>query len=206
MERKQGKHTRNRSHDHEYVDIWIFWDISLQISSILQIDNIKKCFDDKAQQQIEFKRLLDEEVRLLNEIEKKRNKIRKETHEKFMDEMLDKMGAPVKWIGYKSMSGTVYVWLHHVQDIFFCIDIECEMDLLQCQKIRKLTSLYKRLRNSATDVDAKIDRIEFVGELHTVLLEEPQSVLLEEVQTFEEKFSRSFIYNFNDFPYSFSIY
>ena len=46
---------------------------------------------------------MDEEVKFLNEIEKKRNEIRKEAHEKFMDGMLDKMGAPVKWIGYKSM-------------------------------------------------------------------------------------------------------
>lgn len=51
------------------------------------------------------------------------------------------------------------------------------MDSLQCQKIRKLTTLYHQLKNPGT----KIDRIEFVGELHTVLLEEPYSILLEEV-------------------------
>lgn len=62
------------------------------------------------------------------------------------------------------------------------------MDLLQCQKIRKLTALYKRLKNSTTDADAKIDRIEFIGELHTVLLEEPQSMLLEQVRFRSEAF------------------
>lgn len=53
-------------------------------------------------QQNEFHKLLEEEVRLLKEIEKKRNQIRKAKHEKSMDRMLEEMGAPVKWIGYKS--------------------------------------------------------------------------------------------------------
>lgn len=56
------------------------------------------------------------------------------------------------------------------------------MDLLQCQKIRKLTIFYRQLKNLGTDLEAKIDRIEFISELHTVLVEEPHSVLLEEVQ------------------------
>lgn len=72
--------------------------------------------------------------------------------------------------------------LFHSQTLFCCIDIECEMDLLQCQKIRKLTTFYRRLKNSGTDLEAKIDRIEFISELHTVLVEEPHSVLLEEVR------------------------
>lgn len=55
------------------------------------------------------------------------------------------------------------------------------MDLLQCQKIRKLTTLYRRLKDTATDLREKIDRIEFIGELHTILVEEPHSILLEEV-------------------------
>lgn len=52
------------------------------------------------------------------------------------------------------------------------------MDLLQCQKIRKLTTLYHQLKTPGI----KIDRIDFVGELHTVLLEEPHSDFLEEVR------------------------
>lgn len=56
------------------------------------------------------------------------------------------------------------------------------MDLLQCQKIRKLTTLYRRLKDSGIDLAAKIDRIEFIGELHTILMEEPHSILLEEVR------------------------
>lgn len=54
-------------------------------------------------QQREYQNLLEEEVRLLNELERRRNKIRKVAHDKHMDRMLDQMGAPVKWIGYKSI-------------------------------------------------------------------------------------------------------
>lgn len=53
-------------------------------------------------QQSEYQHILEEEVRLLNELERKRNKIRKVAHDKHLDRILDQMGAPVKWIGYKS--------------------------------------------------------------------------------------------------------
>lgn len=56
------------------------------------------------------------------------------------------------------------------------------MDLLECQRIRKLTTLYHQLKTPGT----KIDRIEFVGELHTVLMEEPHSIILEEVNKIAE--------------------
>lgn len=121
-------------------------------------------------------------MKILNEIENRRNEIRKHAHEKFMDEMLDKMGAPVKWIGYKSMDFEHNFRILTHSNIFFLIDIVCEMDLLQCQKIRKLTTLYRRLKNSTNDVEAKIERIEFISELHVVLVREPHSTLLEEVR------------------------
>lgn len=81
----------------------------------LKIEYIKEHFkSDKDRQQIEFTKVLEEEIRLLNEIEKKRNKIRREAHDKHMDKLLDKMGAPVKWIGYKSNSQkTCFYFLSH---------------------------------------------------------------------------------------------
>lgn len=85
-----------------FIVLIVFLNRTIEFCVIFQIVDIKKCFEDKAKQQIEFQRLLDEEVKILNEIERKRNEVRKEAHEKFMDEMLDKMGAPVKWFGYKS--------------------------------------------------------------------------------------------------------
>lgn len=144
-----------------------------------QIQFIKEHFCDKNMQQIEFHKLLEEEVKLLNEMEKKRNKIRKEAHERYMDRMLDKMGAPVKWIGYKSKRIFLTLTQYEIGywNYYCFVDIRCEMDSLQCQKIRKLTKLYHQLKTPET----KIDRIEFVGELHMILLEEPHSMLLEEV-------------------------
>lgn len=115
-----------------------------------------------------------------------------------MDEMLDKMGAPIKWIGYKSIHSflntiqfsnhakrkeniiiTLYCCVTIVRFLLcFMVDIKCEMDLLQCQKIRKLTTLYRQLKA----IGPKIDRIEFLSELHMVLMdEEPYSTLLDEV-------------------------
>ncbi|XP_055326700.1 IQ and ubiquitin-like domain-containing protein [Sitodiplosis mosellana] len=134
-----------------------------------QIEYIKERFNDKAKQQVEFTKVLEHEIKLLNEIEKKRNKMRKEAYDKHMDQLLDKMGAPVKWIGYKN--------------------IKCEMDLLQCQKIRKLTTLYRQLKTSGTN---RIDRIEFVNELYRILVEEPHSTLLDEVNKRRKKPHNSF--------------
>lgn len=160
--------------------------------SLLQIEYIKEHCVDKVKQQIEFTKLLENEIKLMNEIQKRRNKIRKEAHDKQMDQMLDKMGAPVKWIGYKSKSVlvsstsflkikncVVYLFIYFLLG-FFCppTDIKCEMDLLQCQKIRKLTTLYRQLKTSGTN---RIDRVEFLSELHRILFEEPHSQPLEEV-------------------------
>lgn len=176
-----------------------FWPF-LFVSFGFQIEYIKECFVDKVKQQIEFTKVLEDEIKLLNEIEKKRNKIRKETHDKYMDQMLDKMGAPVKWIGYKSNAFApathilkihnclfiaLYILVSILVRFFFALlcssiisDIICEMDLLQCQKIRKLTTLYRQLKISGTN---RFDRIEFLNELHGILVEEPHSTLLDEV-------------------------
>lgn len=85
----------------KYDSNWI-WTYKLGYIYNLQIQFIKENIVDKNQQQDEFHKLLKEEIRLLNELDKKRNKIRKKAQEIHMDKMLDRMGAPVKWIGYKS--------------------------------------------------------------------------------------------------------
>lgn len=51
------------------------------------------------------------------------------------------------------------------------------MDLLDCQKTRKITSFYHQLKAKAS----KLDRLEFITELNTVLRLEPHSIVLEEV-------------------------
>lgn len=62
--------------------------------------------------------------------------------------------------------------------LLFPLDIRCEMDTLICQKIRKLTSFYHRLKIESD----KIDRIEFIRELCNVLVAEKPSDILEEVR------------------------
>lgn len=52
------------------------------------------------------------------------------------------------------------------------------MDLLRCQKIRKLTTLYRELKKPAS----KFDRIEFIGGLSYALKQEQHSPVLEEAR------------------------
>lgn len=61
--------------------------------------------------------------------------------------------------------------------IFFFADIKCEMDSLECQRIRKLTDLYYRLKSPVPS----IERIEYITELADVLRTEPHSPILTEV-------------------------
>lgn len=60
----------------------------------------------------ELNALLDKEIQLLNAIEKKWFLIRKYCAAKKTEQKLDEIGAPVKWIGYKSIS---------LKQIFFSI-------------------------------------------------------------------------------------
>lgn len=65
--------------------------------------------------------------------------------------------------------------------LFFCHciqDIKCEMDSLECQRIRKLTQLYKQLKTP----ESTIERIEFISELADALKAEPHSATLSEVK------------------------
>lgn len=53
--------------------------------------------------QIECNSILKKEIKFLNEVEKKRNRIIKNAREKHNEELLIKLGKPVEWIGYKSL-------------------------------------------------------------------------------------------------------
>lgn len=50
----------------------------------------------------EINSLLDKEIQMLNAVERKWFKIRKSLNQLKQDEELDKIGAPIKWVGYKS--------------------------------------------------------------------------------------------------------
>lgn len=50
----------------------------------------------------EINSLLDKEIQMLNAVERKWFKIRKSLNQLKQEEELDKIGAPIKWVGYKS--------------------------------------------------------------------------------------------------------
>lgn len=82
----------------------------------------------------------------------------------------------------------------------------CEMDSLQCQMIRKLTTFYRQLKTPAM-ASIKIDRMEFLSQLHAVLMDlNSQSPLLNEVmKTFDRKCVEKKV-KYPNFFFSCSIY
>lgn len=51
---------------------------------------------------IALKQLLEQEIKLINEIRAKRQKLLSGQHDNKIDKILDRLGAPIKWNGYKS--------------------------------------------------------------------------------------------------------
>lgn len=47
--------------------------------------------------------VLDKEIQLLNAVERKWFEIRKHLNELKQEKELDRIGAPIKWVGYKSI-------------------------------------------------------------------------------------------------------
>lgn len=58
--------------------------------------------DDSTQKRQEFTRILMEEIKLLNDIGRKRNETMKLAEDEKNEKLLVKLGEPVKWIGYNS--------------------------------------------------------------------------------------------------------
>lgn len=63
---------------------------------------IKERIPDRAERQMEFNKLLEQEIKILNVVESKRNQINKQNQEKNMENLLIQLGAPINWTGYKS--------------------------------------------------------------------------------------------------------
>ncbi|XP_055850185.1 IQ and ubiquitin-like domain-containing protein [Episyrphus balteatus] len=70
--------------------------------------------------------LLDKEIQLLNGIERQRTVVRKAMKDFRENQLLQKMGEPIKWIGYK--------------------DKVIEMDLIRTQRVRFLAEVLKDLK------------------------------------------------------------
>lgn len=48
--------------------------------------------------------MLEKEIKLLNGIERQRTKVRAHLQDQKIEKELDKMGMPIKWIGYRGKS------------------------------------------------------------------------------------------------------
>lgn len=64
----------------------------------------KRFSNDQIKKQQEFTRILQEEIKLLNEIDRKRNETMQLAVEEKNEKDLIQLGEPVKWIGYKSIN------------------------------------------------------------------------------------------------------
>lgn len=58
-----------------------------------------------------FKQLLEDEIKLINEIRAKRQKLLSGQQNKKVEKILDRLGAPVKWVGYKSKNRSPFIAL-----------------------------------------------------------------------------------------------
>lgn len=57
---------------------------------------------DDALKSIAYKQLLEHEIKLINEIRTNRRKLLNDQQDNKVERILDRLGAPVKWVGYKS--------------------------------------------------------------------------------------------------------
>lgn len=58
---------------------------------------------DDASKSLALKQLLGHEIKLINEIRTKRQKLLINQQNNKTEKILDRLGAPVQWTGYKSM-------------------------------------------------------------------------------------------------------
>lgn len=69
-------------------------------SQTIRIHKLYQC--DDTSKSVAYKQLLEHEIKLINEIRAKRQKILNDQQNKKVIKILDRLGAPVKWVGYKS--------------------------------------------------------------------------------------------------------
>lgn len=75
----------------------------MTIFSVTQTMRIHNLYpNDDASRSAAFKQLLEHEIKLINEIRAKRQKLLNGQQNKKVEKILDRLGSPVKWVGYKS--------------------------------------------------------------------------------------------------------
>lgn len=110
-------------------------------------------------------------------VEKKYFVMRKHNAEKRNDRMLQKMGEPLRWVGYKSKQFSLITLKYYEFIHLFHKDIVCEMDLLRTQKIRSLVDIHKEMKTYTN----KEDRMATINKVFKILEAEPSSVKRNEV-------------------------
>ncbi|XP_073815788.1 IQ motif and ubiquitin-like domain-containing protein [Musca autumnalis] len=92
--------------------------------------------------------LLDKEIQLLNGIERQRQIVSEAMKDFRQEQMLKKLGEPIKWVGYG--------------------DTVIHMDLLRTQRVRFLTEIYKDLQKPLK----KAERLELITKVRQILVNE----------------------------------
>ncbi|XP_037943407.1 IQ and ubiquitin-like domain-containing protein [Teleopsis dalmanni] len=118
----------------------------------------------------EFNLLLDKEIGLLNGIERQKQIIRKAMQDSREEQLLNKMGQPIEWIGYK--------------------DTNIHLDLLRHQRVRFLHEIYKDLKKPMK----KEKRLELISKIKNVLVEEQDFQKLPELFDLFEREKNILIY------------
>ncbi|XP_038104266.1 IQ and ubiquitin-like domain-containing protein [Culex quinquefasciatus] len=97
----------------------------------------------------EMHQLLDKEVQLLNGIERQRQLLQQEAKKVRNEQILKKLGDPVKWVGYNNLT--------------------IQMDTLRNQRVRFLANYYRKL---VDDTLSNTDRIKVLNHLSDVIAKE----------------------------------
>ncbi|XP_062538956.1 IQ and ubiquitin-like domain-containing protein isoform X2 [Armigeres subalbatus] len=97
----------------------------------------------------EMNMLLDKEVQLLNGIDRQRQILQEEAKKARNEQILKKLGDPVKWVGYNSLT--------------------IQMDTLRNQRARYLTNYYRKL---ADETQGTQERITLLNRLSDVIAKE----------------------------------
>lgn len=111
----------------------------------------------------ELNALLDKEIKLLNSIQKQRQKLKHELEEENNAKLLDRLGKPVSWVGNKNQM--------------------LEMDTLKTQRARYLTKYYKEMKKSAS----KEDRLVILAHVVPIIFNEKHSKVQEFVEMIERE-------------------
>ncbi|XP_058813955.1 IQ and ubiquitin-like domain-containing protein [Topomyia yanbarensis] len=122
----------------------------------------------------EMNLLLDKEVQLLNGIERQRQTLHQEAKKVHTEQLLKKLGNPVKWVGYNNLV--------------------IQMDTLRNQRARYLAHYYRKLTDETHDTHA---RLTILNNLSSVIANE-ENPAVDELETLLQRERQLLICNVNN--------